>query len=292
MSELSTAAADALGIPEAIVQRSAAARAEETGMTVDEVLAAWAGGGDIPPPASSPEEGGVAEGDGGESVEATTNDEPATAETPEPESPPSPASPVLPPTGVEAPVTAAPSVPGKPPVLVGEADNPIAILVGAVGLFVALFLVGVVGPALPTENPGARNSDLPYTETALHGQEIYQSVGCASCHTQMVRPVVADVGLGAVSLNDTNQVLGARRFGPDLSNVGARVSASQIEAIITGLDDHPALSLSSEDLEALVSYLVESATLEEAPPGEPTEEEPAEEEPAEEEPATDGEAAP
>ena len=43
MSDLSAAAA-ALGIPEAIVQRSAAARAAETGMTVDEVLAAWAGG--------------------------------------------------------------------------------------------------------------------------------------------------------------------------------------------------------------------------------------------------------
>ena len=159
------------------------------------------------------------------------------------------------------------------------------------GLFVALFLVGVVGPALPTENPGARTSDLPYTESALHGQEIYQSVGCASCHTQMVRPVVADVGLGAVSLNDTNQVLGSRRFGPDLSNVGARITASQIEAIITGLDDHPALSLSSEDLDALVAYLVESVTLEEAPPGEPAEEAPADEEPTEEEPATEGEAA-
>jgi mono/diheme cytochrome c family protein len=175
---------------------------------------------------------------------------------------------------------------GKPPVLVGEADNPIAVLVGAVGLFVALFLVGVVGSALPTENPGARTSDLPYSETALHGQEIYQSVGCASCHTQMVRPVVADVGLGAVSLNDTNQVLGTRRFGPDLSNVGARITASQIEAIITGLDDHPSLSLSSDDLDALVAYLVESATLEEAPPGEPADEEPAAEEPAPEDDAS------
>ncbi len=281
MSELSAAAADALGIPEAIVQRSAAARAEETGMTVDEVLAAWAGGGDIPPPAApAPAEPDAAEAPAAEADEPA---EPAVTPSPMP-------TPVIE-TPAAAPVTAAPSVPGKPPVLVGEVDNPIAILVGAVGLFVALFLVGVVGPALPTENPGARTSDLPYTETALHGQEIYQSVGCASCHTQMVRPVVADVGLGAVSLNDTNQVLGSRRFGPDLSNVGARITASQIEAIITGLDDHPALSLSSEDLDALVAYLVESVTLEEAPPGEPAEEAPADEEPTEEEPATEGEAA-
>ncbi len=277
MSELSAAAAAALGIPEAIVTRSAAARAEETGMTVDEVLAAWAGGGDIPTPvATAPAEaegGGVDEGDGGGSAEEPAQAEPTPEGAPAPESPPSPATSVLAPAGGEAP---APS--GKPPVLVGETDNPIAVLVGAVGLFVALFLVGVVGPALPTENPGARTSELPYTETALHGQEIYQSVGCASCHTQMVRPVVADVGLGAVSLNDTNQVLGTRRFGPDLSNVGARITASQIDAIITGLDDHPSLSLSSEDLDALVAYLVESATLEEAPPGEPAEDEPAPEE--------------
>ena len=277
MSELSAAAAAALGIPEAIVTRSAAARAEETGMTVDEVLAAWAGGGDIPTPAATApaeaEGGGVDEGDGGGSAEEPAQAEPTPEGAPAPESPPSPATSVLAPAGGEAP---APS--GKPPVLVGETDNPIAVLVGAVGLFVALFLVGVVGPALPTENPGARTSELPYTETALHGQEIYQSVGCASCHTQMVRPVVADVGLGAVSLNDTNQVLGTRRFGPDLSNVGARITASQIDAIITGLDDHPSLSLSSEDLDALVAYLVESATLEEAPPGEPAEDEPAPEE--------------
>jgi cytochrome c oxidase cbb3-type subunit II len=268
MSELSAAAAAALGIPEAIVSRSAAARAEETGMTVDEVLAAWAGGGDIPPPAASAP------------VEPEAAEEPAA----EGEIAPSPPPAVLPPSEGEMPPSPPgagdemPTPSGKPPVLVGEADNPITVLVGAVGLFVALFLVGVVGPALPTENPGARTSDLPYTATALHGQEIYQSVGCASCHTQMVRPVVADVGLGAVSLNDTNQVLGTRRFGPDLSNVGARITASQIEAIISGLDDHPFLSLSSDDLDALMAYLVESATLEEALPGEPAEDEPAAEE--------------
>ncbi len=38
------AAAAALGLPEALVQRSAEARAAETGASVDEILAAWAGG--------------------------------------------------------------------------------------------------------------------------------------------------------------------------------------------------------------------------------------------------------
>lgn len=45
-------AAAALGLPEALVQRSAEARAAETGQSVDEILAAWAGGETI---ASAPE---------------------------------------------------------------------------------------------------------------------------------------------------------------------------------------------------------------------------------------------
>ncbi len=57
MSEALSAASAALGIPEDLVQRSAAARAAETGMSVDEILAAWAGGGAIAAaPAPSPPE--------------------------------------------------------------------------------------------------------------------------------------------------------------------------------------------------------------------------------------------
>jgi hypothetical protein len=276
MSELSAAAAAALGIPEAIVQRSAAARAEETGMTVDEVLTAWAGGGDIPPPTTP------AEATEAEPTASEAEPEPAAAEAPAAPAPPSAPAPAA-----AAPAAAVSTPSGRPPVLVGERDNPLAVLVGAVGLFLAFFLVGVVGPALPTENPGARTSELPYSELALVGQDIYESVGCASCHSQMVRPVVADVGLGAVTLNDSNQVLGSRRFGPDLSNVGTRITASQIEAVIAGLAEHPSLSLSSEDLDALVSYLIESATLEEAPAAV---EEPAED--AVEEPTTEETTAP
>jgi len=53
MSELSAAAAAALGVPEPIVERSAAARAAETGMSVDEVLSVWAGGGELSVPATT-----------------------------------------------------------------------------------------------------------------------------------------------------------------------------------------------------------------------------------------------
>lgn len=59
MSDLSEAAA-ALGVSEAIVKRSAEARAKATGTSVDDVLKAWAGGGSLPSsstttPARSPE---------------------------------------------------------------------------------------------------------------------------------------------------------------------------------------------------------------------------------------------
>jgi mono/diheme cytochrome c family protein len=54
MSDLAAAAA-ALGIPELLVQRSAEARAAETGASVDEILAAWAGGESGPAAAAQPE---------------------------------------------------------------------------------------------------------------------------------------------------------------------------------------------------------------------------------------------
>lgn len=53
MSEYLSAAAAALGLPEPLVQRSAAARAAETGVSVDEVLQAWAGGGEVTPAAAA-----------------------------------------------------------------------------------------------------------------------------------------------------------------------------------------------------------------------------------------------
>jgi MFS family permease len=55
VSELLTAASSALDVPEPLVQRSAAARAAANGTSIDDVLAAWAGGAPVaaaaPPPA-------------------------------------------------------------------------------------------------------------------------------------------------------------------------------------------------------------------------------------------------
>ncbi|HSK07535.1 MAG TPA: hypothetical protein VK990_08465 [Acidimicrobiia bacterium] len=58
MSDLLTAAAEALNVPEPLVERSAAARATANGSSVDDVLSAWAGGAPVAAtaaPSSSPE---------------------------------------------------------------------------------------------------------------------------------------------------------------------------------------------------------------------------------------------
>lgn len=248
MSDLAGAAA-ALGLPEALVERSAQARAAETGASVDDILAQWAGG-EAAPTAAAPPETPAAEPES-EPEEAPTEEAPDAPPEVVIEVPGEPAAPSAP--------AAAPAGPYKPPILVGAKDNPMTVLTGIIGLFFIVVLVGLVGPSIPTDTPGARSSTIAYSEAALAGQEVYAVTGCAACHTQMVRPVVADVGLGPVTLNDTNQILGTRRFGPDLSDVGARVTAAQLEAIVSGLGGHPAQSLSSDDLNDLVAYLSESA---------------------------------
>jgi Cytochrome C oxidase, cbb3-type, subunit III len=104
MSDLSAAAA-ALGIPEAIVQRSAAARAAETGMSVDEVLAAWAGGGSVAGASAAPSEPSpAAEEPATESETAAEGEEETVAE----EVPAEPIPATAPSGAPSAPVTRSP----------------------------------------------------------------------------------------------------------------------------------------------------------------------------------------
>lgn len=244
MSDIAAAAA-ALGLPESLTQRSAEARAAETGASVDDILSEWSGGAPAPA-AATPAEAATA---------PEAEDQPTAETTPAPPE-------IIVAAAARVAPEPVPAGPYEPPVLVGARDNPMAILLGVLGLFALILMIGLVGPASQAEEPGARTSDLSYTEAAVEGQDVYGSLGCAACHTQLVRPVIADIGLGGVTLNDSNQVLGTRRFGPDLSDIGTRMSASQIEATIGGLGDHPAHTLSTDDLTRLVAYLSQSHTTE------------------------------
>lgn len=268
MSDQLAAAANQMGVPEPLVERAARAKAEETGQDYDEILTAWAGGEAAASTPAAPE--------------AMEPDQPA--EEPPADSAEEPPAPAAQPAAApeapqEAPVR--PAAGGRPPILEAPADRPLVPVAGGIGVVVLTILLAFVFPSVPASSNEVRSSIVAYTATAEQGRSVYLRAGCASCHTQAVRAVVADVGIGPVSLADTNQVLGYRRLGPDLSDVGTRLGTDQLANLIAG-SSHPALPLSDEALEALVTYLSESAL---SPPETEEESETGAEEPAEREAA-------
>ncbi|MEW9670832.1 cbb3-type cytochrome c oxidase subunit II [Ammoniphilus sp. 3BR4] len=113
----------------------------------------------------------------------------------------------------------------------------------ALGIFIAavvLFMMGTFATIIlpfyddqmmeTTKNAEAR----AYAEGSAEasGREIYIREGCNTCHTQVVRPVKADLAMniGPVTVpgdyqNDEPHLWGSNRVGPDLMWVGARTSA-------------------------------------------------------------------
>lgn len=82
-----------------------------------------------------------------------------------------------------------------------------------------LVLLGVVGAG-----DDARASEI------LRGRDVYIAEGCLHCHSQYVRPNTADVAMWgpaqplSEALDAAPPLLGNRRQGPDLTNVGVRRS--------------------------------------------------------------------
>lgn len=68
----------------------------------------------------------------------------------------------------------------------------------------------------------------PYTPLQLAGRDVYIREGCNNCHTQTVRPLVADVvRYGPPSQSgefayDRPHLWGSRRMGPDLARIGGK----------------------------------------------------------------------
>ncbi len=128
MSDLLAAAAAATGLPEALVQRAAAARAHAAGVSVDEILQAWAGGEAIasPQPAATSSQ---------EAPEPAAVEEAAAAEaTPEPEPAPEPVAAVAAAAAV-APVGAPVAIDVPDTVGVDEATEwPVVTTVSSAGL--------------------------------------------------------------------------------------------------------------------------------------------------------------
>jgi len=68
----------------------------------------------------------------------------------------------------------------------------------------------------------------PYTPLELVGRDIYISEGCVNCHSQMIRPLVAETerygeySKPGESVYDHPFLWGSRRIGPDLAREGVR----------------------------------------------------------------------
>ena len=70
----------------------------------------------------------------------------------------------------------------------------------------------------------------PYTALQLMGRDIYQREGCYNCHSQMIRPLRAEVlryghySVAGEFVYDHPFQWGSKRTGPDLHRVGGKYS--------------------------------------------------------------------
>jgi cytochrome c oxidase cbb3-type subunit 2 len=70
----------------------------------------------------------------------------------------------------------------------------------------------------------------PWTAVQLEGRDVYIREGCHVCHTQMIRPLRAEVeryghySVAGESVYDHPFLWGSKRTGPDLARVGGRYS--------------------------------------------------------------------
>lgn len=265
MSDRLAAAAAALEAPEHLVERSAAARAAAAGSTTESVLAAWAGDAPLPaaPPSSAPAE---------EVSAPPPAAAPAAAASPAPAAAPAPAP-------ADAPVAAPPPSARSTatPILVGRPYRWWAAWLAILGLTAIAVMATMVVPARTGGDFTHLVGDPVLGAPAQAGREIYLREGCWYCHTQLVRPVLADVGLGPATETYTdslkNASFGIRRIGPDLSRVGGRPAYGDEEGTVTAtrMRDflahpgaaapgalHPSYAyLSDRDLDSLTAYLTE-----------------------------------
>ena len=236
MSELLSKVAEILKAPEELVQRSAEARAEASGKSVDEVLQSWAGG---------------------EAIESS----PA-AETPVEEAP------------VEEVVEESPveEVVEETPVEVKK-ESSFVFISGVIAIAIFTYFFGYLFPKQQSENlvSESLNNTIEVSNEELKGAEIYNQLNCQSCHTQNVRVVIPDSQNGKVLKNKfaeeaVIQNTGLIRIGPDLSNSASREPTNNPQWLSRYLKDsssvrenvpHPNYDfLNQQDLDYLITYLL------------------------------------
>jgi cbb3-type cytochrome oxidase cytochrome c subunit len=133
-----------------------------------------------------------------------------------------------------------------------------------------LFLVALaIGYAWPIFRGGVTREagTAGVSREAARGRAIYDSEGCWYCHTQAVRPVANDTGLGPVFTEaktvNGRPPMGISRIGPDLACAGDHLQ--DVGVVVERLKDPrstvsasamPSYSyLSDEELAALAAYV-------------------------------------
>lgn len=96
------------------------------------------------------------------------------------------------------------------------------LIVSAIGGLVQIL------PSIFQETTAPTEETRPYTAAELLGRDIYIREGCSTCHSQQVRPLLAEViryetpSHAGESVYDRPFLWGSKRTGPDLSRVGEK----------------------------------------------------------------------
>ena len=250
MSDLVNKVAELLNAPVDLVQRSAEARAQASGVSVDDVLNSWAGGESVaaseapPPKEEAPVE---------EVIEEVVED---TSETAIEES-----------TNHEVVEEIVEEV------IELKDESSLAFITGVllIGIFTFVFAFVIPKNQSISAVENSLNNSINVSSEVLRGAEIYGELNCQSCHTQNVRTLIPDTQNGKVLKNKyASEALirnvGSIRLGPDLSTNGTREPTNNAQWLKRYLTDsssvnrdipHPKYEfLDDSDLEYLVTYLL------------------------------------
>ena len=156
-----------------------------------------------------------------------------------------------------------------------DEERPSVVRRGAAAVFALTVLAVFVLPAIDADREPTlladSSHDLADGSAEFEGRDIYVAEGCWYCHTQQVRAIVTDVGLGPVSSSgdyayDPAGILGVARIGPDLTHAGSRAPTDDASWVRSHLSD-PRIErswstmpsyghLTDSELTALAAYVV------------------------------------
>lgn len=107
--------------------------------------------------------------------------------------------------------------------------NPIMFLIMAtVAILVGTMITMVLPFAWVNTETDRIKSVIPYTAIQQEGRDIYIREGCNNCHTQTIRPLVAEVirygdySKSGEFVYDRPFLWGSKRTGPDLARIGGK----------------------------------------------------------------------